>query len=582
MIDGSWAITVSLRVCGTGPPRSTICSKDGIAFLLVPGKTLPRLQHRIDRHREQIGLRHAARGMSANQEAEPAVASIPSRDLAPVRGRQALSTPAVGSSANDLVTPCAKPGPRHTRPPAADGVTVAVALSGGGFRATLSGLGVLQLLADSGLLGNVRYSSSVSGGSVANGLFAHHYDELAAEGFSGEAFSRIVVEPCIERMAGSSFTRKLLGNAWRIVGPEDARRGAGGLVCGLVLRRATARGHAGPVSLRLQRRQPDDRRPLHPRARDRRRLRQRLRRHRHAPAFASPTRRRPRPPSRSAFNPMHLKNLDLPCGNDRPVKLQDGGVYDNMGLEAIDGLADDELIIAINAGGLFYVRRGYGWIPVIRDFLRLNSILYRQSTALRRREMVERFRAWETAAGEGTPAPPWARRGVLFGLTTSFDEGHPACSRVGGRPPGTTGAHPDAGAREDELRPLRPGDVRAARLPRLVADRGDARHLPPRGAAGCPCRAGRVVDAGGGGHAASPGWWSVRETRRGGGFLAGRGVRRRDAEDALGDLITVGGVAVRRAGGDEEAVTRRERRFDAARFHLECAPRGVEDLFAVM
>ena len=83
-----------------------------------------------------------------------------------------------------------------------------------------SGLGVLQLLADSGLLGNVRYSSSVSGGSVANGLFAHHYDELAAEGFSGEAFSRIVVEPCIERISGSSFTWKLLGNAWRIVGPK--------------------------------------------------------------------------------------------------------------------------------------------------------------------------------------------------------------------------------------------------------------------------------------------------------------------------------------------------------------------------
>ena len=110
------------------------------------------------------------------------------------------------------------------------------------------------------------------------------------------------------------------------------------------------------------------------------------------------------------------------------MKLQDGGVYDNMGLEAIDGLDDDELIIAINAGGLFYVRRGYGWIPVIRDFLRLNSILYRQSTALRRREMVERFRAWETARRAGTPPPPWARRGVLFGLTTSFDDRHPVSS----------------------------------------------------------------------------------------------------------------------------------------------------------
>ena len=97
-----------------------------------------------------------------------------------------------------------------------------------------------------------------------------------------------------------------------------------------------------------------------------------------------------------------------------------------MGLEAIDGLDNDELIVAINAGGLFYVRRGYGWIPLIRDFLRVNSILYRQSTALRRREMVERFRAWETCPPERDAAkPPWARRGVLFGLTTSFDDRHP-------------------------------------------------------------------------------------------------------------------------------------------------------------
>jgi NTE family protein len=93
------------------------------------------------------------------------------------------------------------------------------------------------------------------------------------------------------------------------------------------------------------------------------------------------------------------------------------------------------LIVAINAGGLFYVRRGYGWIPVIRDFLRLNSILYRQSTALRRREMVERFRAWETARTAGTPPPPWGRRGVLFGLTTSFTDGHPVSPEwADGRP----------------------------------------------------------------------------------------------------------------------------------------------------
>jgi NTE family protein len=372
--------------------------------------------------------------MSAYQEAEPAVASIPSRDLAPVRGTDALSTPAVGSAANDLVTPCERPGPRHKPPPAADGVTVAVALSGGGFRATLSGLGVLQLLADSGLLGNVRYSSSVSGGSVANGIFAHHYDELAAESFSGEAFHRIVVAPCIERISGSSLTWKLVGNVWRIVGPKtrvnlladsfaewffgQQQLAATPAGCRFVFNAANL---TTGVRFALEREIVGDYVSGYVRT-DTTGLRL-------ADAVAASA------AFPIGFNPMHLRGLELPCGNGRPVKLQDGGVYDNMGLDALDHLCHDELIVAINAGGLFYVRRGYGWIPVIRDFLRINSILYRQSTALRRREMVERFKAWETARGEGAPAPPWARRGVLFGLTTSFDDGHPVAAEwMDGRP----------------------------------------------------------------------------------------------------------------------------------------------------
>jgi NTE family protein len=352
------------------------------------------------------------------------VASMPSRDLVRAGRGHLLSTPAVGSSASDLVVPCDRPEPRHTRPPDADGVTVAVALSGGGFRATLSGLGVLQLLADCGLLGNVRYSSSVSGGSVANGLFAHHHDELAVEGFSGEAFRRIVVAPFIDQISTHSFVWKLLSNVWRTIGPktrvdvladsfadwfydqqplaetpEQCRFvfNAANLTTGVrfTLEREIVgdyvSGHTASTATGL-------------------RLADAV-----AASAAFPI----------AFNPMHLKNLNLPCGQDRPVKLQDGGVYDNMGLEAIDALANGELIVAINAGGLFYVRRGYGWIPVIRDFLRINSILYRQSTALRRREMVDRFKAWETAHRQGTPQPPWARRGVLFGLTTSFDTNNP-------------------------------------------------------------------------------------------------------------------------------------------------------------
>ena len=350
--------------------------------------------------------------------------SIPSSDLIDATGKQALSTPAVGSSANDLVTPCTKPGLRHHRPPTADGVTIAVALSGGGFRATLAGLGVLQLLADCGLLGNVRYSSSVSGGSVANGLFAHHYDQLAAEGFSGDAFDRIVVAPLIERITNTSFVRTMFTNAWRIVGPKTRVN---------LLADTFANWFYGEQPLANT---PEQCRFVFNAANLTTGVRFTLEREivgdyvsGHVATNTTNLRLADAVAASAAFpigfNPMHVKGLNLPCGEDRPVKLQDGGVYDNMGLEAIDGLDNDELIIAINAGGLFYVRKGYGWIPLIRDFLRVNSILYRQSTALRRREMVERFRAWETADKEGSAKPPWARRGVLFGLTTTFDDNHP-------------------------------------------------------------------------------------------------------------------------------------------------------------
>jgi predicted acylesterase/phospholipase RssA len=49
---------------------------------------------------------------------------------------------------------------------------IGLALSGGGFRATLFHLGVLKLLRERSLLGNVRYIASVSGGSITAAHFA--------------------------------------------------------------------------------------------------------------------------------------------------------------------------------------------------------------------------------------------------------------------------------------------------------------------------------------------------------------------------------------------------------------------------
>src|SRR6266540_5607717 len=101
----------------------------------------------------------------------------------------ALPLEVIGTKVSDLVTPCGRPHPVHTSPPDPDVLPgFAVALSGGGFRATLASIGVLRFLADAALLGRVRYVSSVSGGSIANGLFARAYPSLEAASFSTDAF----------------------------------------------------------------------------------------------------------------------------------------------------------------------------------------------------------------------------------------------------------------------------------------------------------------------------------------------------------------------------------------------------------
>ena len=134
--------------------------------------------------------------------------------------REPLASPAIGTATTDLVEPCSILDPQPAVPPPSTETPLALAVSGGGFRASLAALGVLRFLADAGLLGRVRYVSSVSGGSVAHGLFAHHYDALEREAFTPEALDRIVIEPFIDRISEHSLVWTLILNLWRIIGPK--------------------------------------------------------------------------------------------------------------------------------------------------------------------------------------------------------------------------------------------------------------------------------------------------------------------------------------------------------------------------
>jgi NTE family protein len=330
-----------------------------------------------------------------------------------------LDSPAIGTAPRDLISPCREGVPPRDHPDATED-EVAVAMSGGGFRATLTALGTLRLLGDAGLLQKVRASSSVSGGSVSNGLFATRWQALEKDGFSGEAVDEHLIGPFVRRITGASLKAKLLRNVWRIIGSrtrtdvlaaafddwffdgarledltEDCRFVFNAANLSTGVRFTFERDIVGDwVSGRV------------PTAGTELRVAQAA-----AASAAVP----------GAFAAMELDDLRLPCAGKRPPKLVDGGAYDNMGLEALDDLKPPVCLVAINAGGTFQTTDRLGKVPIIRDLQRSNGLLYRQTTALRMRQMVERFRSWEEVRGTDRTPPAWARRGVLASLASSVD-----------------------------------------------------------------------------------------------------------------------------------------------------------------
>lgn len=330
-----------------------------------------------------------------------------------------LGSPALGSGLDELVQPCG-----DTRRPADPGrvdggTTFALTFSGGGFRATLAALGVVRFLADAGRLDDVRFVSSVSGGSLANGMLACQWGQLRAAGFTPAATDHLVIDPVIRSISRASLKGQLLRNLWRAVGRQtrtnllarafDRRFFAGRTLdelepgCRFVInaanlttgvRFAFERDVLGDYVVGL------------------------------APTAGAGVRVATAVAASAAvpgvFAPLPVTGIAFPCRTRGQPLLVDGGAYDNTGLEAFDGARyRDVFVIAMNAGGVFVTGRFAG-LPVVGELARANSLLYRQSTGLRTRWMVDRFRAFEDARQAGRPPPRWARRGVLVGLATDM------------------------------------------------------------------------------------------------------------------------------------------------------------------
>jgi NTE family protein len=298
---------------------------------------------------------------------------------------------------------------------------VGLALSGGGFRAALFHAGVLWRLAEMGKLSGLARISSVSGGSITAALLGLRWERLRARGFSAAALEEEVIRPlrafCARTMdvpavlsgALLPFTsiagrveaayadRRLLGQATLQDLPEAPRfvLNATNLATGVGFR--FSRPYAGDYRIGLLPR------PAF-------RLARAVAASSAFPPILSPVVLETDP---GAFQRTPGADLWEEERLRRRILLTDGGVYDNLGLETV--WKRHTTVIASDAGEpLSHAwSEGRDWL---RQGLRVISVLQRQALALRRGELVARFRtgALEGAyLGIGTPMRPGAPPGAL-------------------------------------------------------------------------------------------------------------------------------------------------------------------------
>lgn len=312
---------------------------------------------------------------------------------------------------------------------------IALAMSGGGFRAMLFHAGALMRLNELGLLSKLKRISSVSGGSIASGYLATVWPRLGSPGPDGvfAGFKSIYVEPVL------GFSRHNL----------DVKTALTGLLPGFSAAAQLAKSYENYLfDTRTLQDIPDNPRFVFcatnlqsgvlfrfskPYAGDYviGRLDQPKIRLSQAVAASS------------AFPPvLSPMELTLPAGSfaDWPtqsgtqsvppaelakmrerVVLTDGGVYDNHGLEPV---VKRYMTVLVSDGGAPFGRSpeiGFDWV---RQLKRILDVTDNQVRALRRRNLIDRFSAGKAAFDGGTlgatQTDPVKRLGAYWGIDTDI------------------------------------------------------------------------------------------------------------------------------------------------------------------
>ena len=296
-----------------------------------------------------------------------------------------------------------------------DGKSVGLALSGGGYRATLFGLGSLWRLNDTGLLGKLDRITSVSGGSIVAGVLAHRWSKLTWDDGRATNFVQEIAEPV------QAFCDKTIDIGAGLLGLITPFKTAGDFLADRYAKSpvrqdqdegASRREVARQSQVHLLRDEPADRAELplpaghagrlHARhvECDRRAARFRGGRLERLPPGLLAHRARGRPGLLEEGS--NLPNLNA---LRKTIVLTDGGVYDNMGLESL--VDNEDIVLVSDAGAPMDIEEDpHGDYP--RQLARVRDILIEQTRALRKRWLIAEFEAER-------------KRGAYWGIGTSIE-----------------------------------------------------------------------------------------------------------------------------------------------------------------
>jgi NTE family protein len=299
-----------------------------------------------------------------------------------------------------------------------NGKTVGLALSGGGYRASLFSLGSLCRLNDAALLPQIDRITSVSGGSILAGVLAHRWKQLRFAGGRAVNFDTEVMAPV------QAFCSHTIDVELGLKGLLNPFKSAGDYLVGFYKK------HLFGDTTMKQLATPTDGAPLFAfyatnlqTGRSFRFRQDKLADWKIGESTSLDVPLALAVAASSAFPPLfspillHSEVADWSggalAGHDtlrQRIVLADGGIYDNMGLEQLmgGGTGSTDIVLVSDAGAPFEIE-DEPHQDYVRQLGRVRDILIDQTRALRKRWLIDQFENHR-------------RGGAYWGVTTKIGD----------------------------------------------------------------------------------------------------------------------------------------------------------------